>query len=632
MPWLVWLLLTLLAVVAGYIVAVALYPDRGTSHRVVVLHLVTASLILGCLELCGYTGHLDRVTLGVVSLLVFSATIALAGRHVGWDVVRRTLRTDARAPLLMVKETWTLKEPAVLTFIPAALALGTSLLIAWTFRSWTFDPVWYHVPITGYAIQNASLGWVDTHVNYIAGYPNDIEVLAVWNCIFPLDNRFDETSQFPFVTLGMAVTVAWARRGGASRPFAASLGAAWVALPPVFLLAHTTYVDIGCAACFAAAIYFAIDAPSSRDRWMCLLAMGLFVGTKYSGAYQLLIVAPWLAVRAGLELWNVSGGGRQRLRRLGDVVLSVAAFAAVGLCKYVQNALHTGNPLFPFRTKLPLLGITLPGPEEAFANVSAGGDSKPWLFGSKADLKELLDHWLYPDPGFTPEMHDGGFGPSFLWLMLPCVFFVAGDVFRARRWKMGLPVLVLFLLVMRQPMGWWPRYTLAAPIAAAVALGMVHSEIRSRVMKLGVSLVLVWLVWAGYDLGKSGFKDVYPSRFARAWNANAEERAWMQLETFHWPEPWARLRETELDHGDVVTYDDSASFIGEYFTRDYRARVTYVKSSGDPKAYVARLRELHARWVGVTGGTLAEEAVKNAGGVRLFQAPETATVIYRMPR
>ncbi len=635
MAWLVWILLTLLAIAAGYAVAAAVYPERGTSHRLVVLHVVTASLVLFALEACGYANRLERVTLGVVSAALFGGTFHLAYRHVGRAKLKELLRADVRAPWLLLRETWTTREIAVLLAVPAALAFGTSVIIAWCFPSWTFDPIWYHVPITAYAIQNHGLSWVPTHVNYIAGYPNNIELLAVWNCIFPMDNRFDETSQFPFAVLGVLVVIAWARKLGASRPIAFAAGAAFYALPPLFLLVHTTYVDVATNTCFAAAVYFALDKPTSRDRWMCFLAMGLFVGMKYSGAYQLLVVAPWLFVRVVIELWDARKSVAQRAlwKRLGDVVLSVVAFAVVGLHKYVQNAVVMGNPVFPFKTKLPVLGIVLPGPEDSFGNVGAAGESKPWLFGTQADLQLLLDKWLIQNPTYTPEVHDGGFGPSFLWVALPCLLFVLGDTLRGKRWKDGLPILVLFLLVIRQPMGWWPRYTLAAALAAMVAFAVVHTEVRSRIAKLGLSLLFVWLGWGGYTAGKKGFSDVFPEKVPRFFRASALDRASMQIEGFQWPDTFGRLRETEFDAGDVITYDQSASFIAEYFTRDYRTKVTYVASEGTtPEAYVHRIRQLRARWVGVQGGTAAEAAVKRAGGVLLFNAPGTSTNLYRMPR
>ncbi|WP_394824059.1 hypothetical protein [Pendulispora albinea] len=629
MAWLVWIFLTLLAIVSGYAVAAAVYPERGLSHRLVVLHIVTASLILTAVQACGYSGHLTPVPLGLFSLLLFGGTLFVAGRSAGWEHLRKMAIADVRTPGRVLQEAWQQREPAILIAIPASIAFGMSLLIAWTCRSWTFDPVWFHVPITGYAIQNGSLAWFDSHNGFISGYPNDVELLAAWNCIFPRDNRFDETSQFPFATLGVFLTVAWARHVGASRPVAAAAGAAWFALPPVFLLTHTSYVDIACNAGAAGAIYFSMTRPTARDRWMSLLAMGIFVGSKYSGAYQLVLLAPWFAARAAWEIWNTPGS---RLRTLGSIALSIGGFTAVGLCKYIQNAIHVGNPVYPFRLKLPIVGIELAGPEVGFENVGAGGESKPWIFGSVADLQTLIDKWLIVKPNYTPEVHDGGFGPSFLWLALPCLVFVAGDVLRSRNWKKGLPLIILFVLVLRQPMSWWPRYTLAAPLAAMVALALIHTQLRVIWVRLGFSLVFLYLAWIGFRAGSDGYRDVYPQKVRRAWSASWEERAWMQLEPFQWPEHFARLRETELGPDDVITYDQSASFIAEYFSRDYHTRVTYVSSSGDPEAYVRRLRDLRARWAGVTQGSPAERAVQQAGGARLFVAPGTSSVLYRMPQ
>ena len=266
MGWIVWFLDTVLCIAAAYLVAVATYPDRGTVDRLVVTLLVTPALILLDIQACGIAGHFEGGPLTLVGGVLFGGVGAIAFRAAGLATVRTTLRSDLTAPCRLVADVWGEKEPAILTLAPAGMALFVVCRMVWYFKSWTWDPVWYHVPITNYVIQNRSLDWFDTHELFAQGYARNVELLAAWNCVFQHDNRLDESSQLPFAILGVCVLAAWARRLGSSRPMALAVGAAWYALPPVFLESLSTHVDVAVGALFPAAMYFASAAPERELR------------------------------------------------------------------------------------------------------------------------------------------------------------------------------------------------------------------------------------------------------------------------------------------------------------------------------------------------------------------------------
>ena len=628
MGWFVWVLETLASLAAGYFAAVAAFPRKGAAERAVATLLVSLSLVLCAIESCGVVDRLEPVTLALVAALLFAATSAIAIRVAGMTRVREVFASDVRLPARTAVEAWREREVGLGTIVTAGLAASVVLTMVWFFRSWTWDPVWYHVPITSYAIQEHSLRWMDTHNPYVAGYPRNVELIAAWNCIFPHDNRFDDSPQLPFALLGMAVVAAWARRVGASRPLALALGAAWFALPPVFLQAHSSHVDIACGALLTAAAFYVSDENTAASRWMCLLALGLYVGTKFSGIFHLVALAPVLAVRAVLELWRAR---EKRLRTFGNIVLSVGAFAAVGLHKYGQNALRTGNPLWPFQTKVPLVDHMLPGPEDVSSLYGGAPGARVAFWGLDGDFQHMLNAWFDPSPFFAPDVRGGGFGPAFRWLLLPCVIIVLADLVRGREWRKALPVIALFAVSIVVPAAYWPRYTIGAASASLVAFAMVHRQLPRRWLRVLASAALVALVAEGYRAGYAGFI-AYPKHFEAALHANWLERSALNLDTFLWPTEAGLLRERELRAGDVVTYDDAAHFLGEFFCRDYRTRVMFVPSAGDPQAYLARVRALHARWVGVRRGTAAEAAIRGAGAQFLFTVPPGNEALYRMPR
>jgi hypothetical protein len=124
---------------------------------------------------------------------------------------------------------------------------------------------------------------------------------------------------------------------------------------------------------------------------------------------------------------------------------------------------------------------------------------------------------------------------------------------------------------------------------------------------------------------------IYPKHLAAARAADEVLRSALQLDTFLWPTKAGLLRERELRPGDVVAYDQRSDFIAEFFTHDYRTRVVFVSSRGDPAAYVERLRKLRARWISVRRGGRAAAKLSQAGAQRLFTPPTSDADLWRAP-
>jgi len=150
-------------------------------------------------------------------------------------------------------------------------------------------------------------------------------------------------------------------------------------------------------------------------------------------------------------------------------------------------------------------------------------------------------------------------------------------------------------------------------------------------LKLAFSLALVGLTWHGYTEGYRGFI-VHPRYFDRARRLDAAGRNALQLDTFLWPTRWAEARERELHAGDVIAYDEGVHFLNDLFNHDFGPRVEFVSSRVPAEQYLRRVRSLRAKWVGVTRGTAAEQALITAGATFLFQTPDSPMAMYRMPR
>ncbi|ATB33181.1 hypothetical protein [Melittangium boletus] len=635
MGWLVWILETGMCLGASWLVAAALYPERGVLHRLIALLLVAPALLLIPIQALGLVGLLRPMWLGLLAPVGFAIAAGAAWRVLGGERTRLLARADLGAPARLVREALSEREPAVLTCVLTVGVWLFAVLLVWIYKSWTWDPVWYHVPITGYAIQTGSLDWIDTSVPWTQSHPKNIELLALWNCIFPSDNRLDDSSQLPFAVLGAAVTAAWAREVGARPAFAAGVGAAWVLLPPMFLQMWSTHVDLACGAFLSAAVFFLRERPNARDRWMSLLAFGLYTGTKMTGAFHLLMLGPWIALRGVWELRNAHGG---RWRIAANQALSVLALMAVGSFKYFQNLWKTGNPLWAFKVKVPLLGTELPGLFDPAQFYGSRPGESPLFFGSPGAVLQLLRSWYVEPPVYWPDVRTGGFGPLFAYLLVPCLVWLVLELWRPRHWKHHLPVLALALAALTVQSAWWPRFVMGVATAGLVALGSVQGRLGRALPRLGLSLLFLGLTGVTFWRGASAQVRerelfMYPKHFEETLRSDPSRRAALQVVNWLWPTEWNLRKEQELRAGDVVAYDQSVNFLGEFFTRDYRTRVEYVPSNGDLGAYLARIDALKPRWVGVEGGSQAEWALREWRGAEyLFHAPRSGIVLYRMPQ
>ncbi|MEZ4411124.1 MAG: hypothetical protein R3A52_32280 [Polyangiales bacterium] len=628
MGWLVWLALSALGLAASYVVAAAVWPEKGALDRFITAMVVDSGLILLAIHLCGFASRLEPVTLGVVSTMIFGGAIAASLRFTTPAAVRAAFVRDLGSPARMLHDAWRDREPAIGTLVPAALAVGTTALMIWWYRSWTWDPVWYHVPKTSLAIQTQSLRWLDIPNIWTQGNPANLELLAVWNCIFQRDNRLDDSSQWPFLFVGAAVIAAWCRRVGASRPVSAAAGAVWIAMPPVYLQAHSTHADVAWNALFTAAIYFTVAGPERRGRWMGFLCWGLFLGMKYTGLFHIALWSPYLLALGAVEVYRQPAG--QRLRRALDVVASGLFAGLLGCFKYLQNLINAHNPMWPFNLRVRSLGLHFYGPSDPGQEYGAGAGGSPTFFGAPHAFEDLISSWYNANPFYCPDVRSGGFGPVFRWLLLFCVVALAFDVLRGRNWRRALLPLALFIEALQVPVPYMTRFVLAAGSASLVLFAIVHTDTRWRLGRLALSVALVALTAHGYDEGYRGYI-VHPRYYDRARSVDAATRSALQIDTFLWPTEWGVARERET-RGGVLAYDEGVHFLNDLFNHDFSSRVLYVSTRQPVAQYLARIHALRPRWVGVTRGTAAERALIDEGAEFLFQTPDSPMAMYRMPR
>ncbi|MGH9442880.1 MAG: ArnT family glycosyltransferase [Thermoanaerobaculia bacterium] len=272
--------------------------------------------------------------IGLLGLLTAPVVLGALGTiHAAcFPVWRETFRRAVRAqPPLLRRE--------VRPWIPVAFACLLVAVLS-CYPPTGFDATLYHLPFAR-AFANAHRV-VTLPARRFPVFPQLSE--SIFSAMLLLAGDTDaQRVELLALLAGLAALAGWAGRksGPAGGAWAAS---AWVGCPAVALLAATAYVDVG----FALFVVLSLLAwerwrDGEGNKWAVLSGVfaGFSAGTKYHGLFIVLL------------LGVMTIGSSVRLRRGATAVFLLAAGAiGAGSIWYVRNFEATGNPVFPFFTRV----------------------------------------------------------------------------------------------------------------------------------------------------------------------------------------------------------------------------------------------------------------------------------------
>ncbi len=185
-------------------------------------------------------------------------------------------------------------------------------------------------------------------------FPAAGDLWFTWLMVGWRGERLAKAGQFPFYVVAALAAYALARRLGAER-MPAFVATSWFALLTYSLMfSFEANVDMISVAQYLVAVYFLLRDAQGDDRGPSLvlgcLAAGGVMATKVIGV---VFVPPLLAL-AGFGVLLRAGTWARKARSL--VVLLTVPLVLPGYW-FLQNALLTGNPLYPLR--VAAFGVTL---------------------------------------------------------------------------------------------------------------------------------------------------------------------------------------------------------------------------------------------------------------------------------
>jgi hypothetical protein len=609
--------LSALAALAALAVAVRA-ELRGRAERLVAATLLWNALIVAPIYALGLTGRLRAAPLGVASLLVSLAVLALSARGIGpGPLLRETGRALVgllRLPLDALAITWRARS---LVFVGVAFLavllpyLALSAYLAQPLPRW--DPLWYHDTMVGFTIQNHGFQMVDLPdtLQKVNGYVRLGEMTQLWTVIFA-DRRLADATNLIFAPAIAAAVYAMARRH-AGAVIAMGWGVAVVVMPTNSALLQSTYVDPQHAALMLGGILFGtVDSPRLRDTWLAALGLALAIGSKGLA----LVPVPVAGVVAAVLVLRAHWRGR-RGAAWATVGGGVALIALVASATYLRNYLAFHNPLWPdMRVNIDKLHIHWPG-----LGPWSSAPTEPGAGGVAVNLNEplprLLDQifalpWSVKGMYFDQTVE---YGIGIVWVALPLgvAAFVAclvAAVRRARRPATGQATtaggdpaarpplavaLILAAMVAGSPALWAPRYHVAAVgLLCVLVAWLTGRSPRDRLGESAVAAVLVtslmmfwWTPAPRWWYTPAQLRD-----HARASTVDREVDRDLGAPT---PKATGLARERELGPGSLLVFDEKyAAFPSLFWNNHYSNRVMFIHGGPD---FLARAAQAGATWI-----------------------------------
>ncbi len=583
-------------------------PERA--QLALVSLLVFYALVVTSVFLLGYTGTLTAPRLACTSLALSALTTLGSSRGVGLRAhLGATVRASARLlwlPFGALILTARARSLALLVLVAALVVIVASAVLTYLAPSESWDGLFYHEPMVGFALQNHGFGDVPLSENPMAqtinGYPRGCEAFALFFVAFSGRALIEigNTAAAP----GLILAVYLLARRFAEPALAIAMASVTLLMPAMWTELRTTYTDIQIVFFVLAALHFATRPTLRwRDAGIAFVAMALAIAGKGTGLTLVPPVALVLAVR--LLIWVPRG---RRLATFAGIVGGGVALLVIAALTLVPNWRHHHNPVWPVTLEVPRLHLHL------------DGLIKYSMMNPEGPLKETLaEKYAVPTGGFD-DIHNRDYGYAFPWVIIPfgllsalaALVFTVQEVRRSGR-PAGAGNIVLLLAV---ALGWmllsnnlrWARFNAQSFFVLAVAVAWAGgrpgwSRFGEGLLGAAVALSIVPLFWThDWYFGLSAHQI---RRLARM---PAAARAVAYSDPSGMPAAVAAARDAELRVGDVLVFNQDETWVGLMWNADFSNVVEFVPSES-PADFSAELDLRHAKWVVVGKNPVAQRVV-----------------------
>lgn len=532
---------------------------------------------------------LTEMLLGIVFKRLYSTQLFILNISISIFIIGMTLINTPVIPIFnetrenLHRIFMLIREDVILSIISTIFIISICwiIFIGYLFPSYTWDGLWYHLPIVGFILQSGTIQenpapfMIDQFMNI---FPKNIELFFLWNIIFLKSDVITDLSQLFFSIMGVFAVYSIAVKLGMERRYAIYSGIIFFFTPILILQSSTNYVDVAVAVLFIIAINFLIiSKPVRLSIFLSGIATGILLGSKGSGPLfvGVLLIAIFLRevllYLNPLKLFHHEDRGHL-LKRLANYLLCILLPTfLLGGYWYIKNWLLYGNPVYPM--EIAFFNITI------FKGLYGGIiDPEPELIKSLSPLKRLIHVWLERVDYYLYDSRFSGFGPIWFIISLPSIVFSTIYALRDKRYRFFFFSFILILAFILYPRNWNTRYVIFIVGLGSLSIGMMLEYLNKGILRV---IILVLVV---YTAMTSNSPCITPDKIGKFIKLSASERTIVEHDPFNIHLQarqeygyWRWIREN-ISKGDVLAYTFEPLFLSPLWNEAFSNRIAYIKA------------------------------------------------------
>lgn len=512
-------------------------------------------------------------------------------------------------------------------FILFSISLCWIVFSGYLFPSYTWDALWYHLPIVGYIVQsgaiqeNPTTSMIDQFINI---FPKNIELFFLWNIIFLKNDVIADLSQLLFTIMGVFTIYSIAIKLKVRKKYAIYSSLLFFFTPIIILQSTTNYVDIAVSVLFLIAVNFLMYEnlvsctnnefelkDTKRQRLPILLsgiATGILLGSKGSGPLFVIVLSTVIVLQEILRHFNpfrwflkLPKKNLVRDSFTPYLLYFILPLFLIGGYWYIKNWVLYNNPVYPmeisfFNTTLfkgLYRGIIDPAPE-VLNNLSTNTRlSYVWL--------EKVEYYLY-------DSRLSGFGPIWFIMFLPSITFSFIYALKRRDFRFLFLSMILIVTFILHPRNWNTRYVIFIVGLGAVSFGILmeyFNHKREGLLKFCVLLLVV------YTFLTANSPAITPNKIREFILLSPSKRTITQHAPFnidlqarqeygYW-----RWISSNISKGDVLAYTFEPLFLSPLWNKEFSNKIAYIKADSYNK-WLKSLKEEKTTYILLRANSLED--------------------------
>jgi hypothetical protein len=485
------------------------------------------------------------------------------------------------------------------------LSIIWMIFLGYLFPSYTWDALWYHLPIVGYIMQSGAIrevsnnSFIDQFINI---FPKNIELFFLWNVIFLKSDVITDLSQLLFTIVGVLAVYGLALKLRINKKYALYSSLLFFFTPIMILQSTTNYVDVAISVLFLIAVNLLIDSDykiqgdtetvtfNIRRRKLLIfiagLCTGILLGAKGSGPLFVVVLSVVVLIQ---EFIRHSYTNSKKIKILLKsfnfyVLYFFLPVLLMGGYWYIKNWVVYGNPVYPI--EISFLNVTI------FKGLYQGIiEPAPEIIKKLSFFTRPLYVWTENIKYYLYDSRLGGLGPLWFILFLPSILFSFIYSVVKRKYDFIIVSVIITMVFLVYPRNWNPRYVIFIVGLGALSFGIALDYFSNK----GSIPKIIALVLTVYTFGTANSPCVTPKKIKEFLHRPTEDR------TIGWHAPFnidlhARQEygywiwiSRNITEGDILAYTFEPLFLSPLWNKAFSNKIVYIKS----KTYKEWLKNLN---------------------------------------